>query len=198
MELERKKFKIMLTQEMLGTVPKDPEIYATYIESKKPENIADEEFPTVEKIEEKGWTGFHKDEKGIFIYDYMIKGFLKNAGNILKNYLKMTAVRSKLTDFAFVFPRKIYLQKSEPDGVLERPLRANGPLGPRVCLAKSDLISSGTFMEFEVGLVPGSPLKMENIETIMEYGQLCGLGQWRNAGFGKFMVVKEPQQATVS
>ena len=82
--MEEKHFKIVLTTEMLGTVPKDPDIYQTYIESKKPDNNTDEEYLTVEKIEERGWTGFHSDENGLFIYDYMIRGFLKNAGNVLK------------------------------------------------------------------------------------------------------------------
>ena len=55
--MEEKHFRIELITEMLGTVPKDPDIYKTYIESKKPEEITDEEYLSVEKIEEKGWTG---------------------------------------------------------------------------------------------------------------------------------------------
>ena len=77
------KVKIKLLTEMLGTVTKDPEVYKTYIESKKPETQNDEEeYLTVDKIEEKGQTGFHRDENGLFIYEYMIKGFLKAAGNV--------------------------------------------------------------------------------------------------------------------
>jgi len=46
---------------MLGTVAKDQEVYKTYIESKKPAGQTEPEYLTVEKSEEKGWTGFHKD-----------------------------------------------------------------------------------------------------------------------------------------
>ena len=52
------KVKIKLLTEMLGTVTKDPEVYKTYIESKKPETQnGEKEYLTVDKIEEKGWTG---------------------------------------------------------------------------------------------------------------------------------------------
>ena len=61
--MESQKVKVRLLTEMLGTVTKDPEVYKTYIESKKPEGITEDEYLTVEKIEEKGWTGFHTDEK---------------------------------------------------------------------------------------------------------------------------------------
>jgi len=74
------KVKIKTKTELLGTVPKDPEVYASWIETKKPAEIQENESENVEKIEEKGWTGFMKDENGLFIYEYMIKGFLKNAG----------------------------------------------------------------------------------------------------------------------
>ena len=38
MKVEEKKLKIKLITPMLGTIPKDPEIYKTYIESKKPQS----------------------------------------------------------------------------------------------------------------------------------------------------------------
>jgi len=186
--MEEKHFRIELITEMLGTVPKDPDIYKTYIESKKPEEITDEEYLSVEKIEEKGWTGFHSDENGLFIYDYMIRGFLKNAGNVLKDSLKLKAVKSKIDQFVFVFPRKIYLGKTEPDGDLKRSLRIMGPSGPRVCIAKSDLVNAGTILNFYIKIVPNKDINMETIDRIMEYGQLCGIGQFRNGSYGRFIV----------
>lgn len=90
--IEKRHFKIRLTTEMLGTVAKDPEIYKAYIESKKPKDILENESETVTKTEEKGWTGFHSDENGLFIYEYMIKGFLKHAGNTMKDALGIKAL----------------------------------------------------------------------------------------------------------
>lgn len=190
--MEEKHFKIVLTTEMLGTAPKDPDIYQTYIESKKPDNNTDEEYLTVEKIEERGWTGFHSDENGLFIYDYMIRGFLKNAGNVLKESLKLKAVKSKIDQFVFVFPRKIYIGKIEPDGSLKRSLRINGPSGPRVCIAKSDFVNARTVLDFDIKIVPNKDINMATIDQIMEYGQLCGIGQFRNGSYGRFVALNEP------
>ena len=89
-EFEKIDVTIRLIEPMLGTVAKDPKVYKRFIESKKPVEVKGDESSTVdqtnvEDLELRGWTGFHKDEKGLFIYDYVVKGFLKNAGNILKD-----------------------------------------------------------------------------------------------------------------
>jgi hypothetical protein len=190
-DMEKRDYVIELTTEMLGTVTKDPEVYRTYIESKKPEALnGEEEYLTVEKVEEKGWTGFHKDEKGLFIFEYMIKGFLKHAGNILKDELKIKAMRSKLDDYVFVSPRRIYLGKTESDGVIERPLRAMTAQGPRVTLARSDYVNAGKRIDFQIALLPHKEIKWETIDTLLAYGELSGLGQFRNGGYGRFVVVK--------
>lgn len=188
--METKTVTIRLLTDMLGTVPKDRAIYTTYIESKRPDGADDVESETVmEDLEEKGWTGFHSDETGLFVYDYFIKGFLKHAGNILKDSLKTKALRSKLSDFLFVFPRRIYLGKSEPDGMIERPLRALTAQGPRVSLARSDFIASGTEITFDIKLIGHKEITLDVLQKLLEYGQFQGLGQFRNGGYGRFEVV---------
>ncbi len=183
------KVKIKLLTEMLGTVTKDPEVYKTYIESKKPENQLDAEYLTVDKSEAKGWTGFHKNNNGeLFIYDYMIKGFLKAAGNTLKEVVKVKNLRSKIDDFIFIFPRQILLGPT-PDGVLERPLRAMTMQGPRVTLARSDYVRAGKELDFEITLVQHKEVTEDLIKTLLEHGRLMGLGQFRNGGYGRFEVL---------
>lgn len=210
------KIKIRLLTEFLGTVPKNPEIYKAYVESKKPADKDDEdESANVEEIEEKGWTGFHSDDQGLFIYEYMIKGFLKHAGNVLKAELGIKNLRSKLDDFVFISPRRIHLGRKEPDGtkeqklrinndlvyntaepppsaadgVVERPLRGMTPKGPRVTLARSDYINIGTELEFEIRLLKHPEIKEKTILELLEYGELMGLGQFRNGGYGRFEVM---------
>ena len=190
MKATSKKFQLVLATEMLGTVPKDPAVYKSYIETKKPVNIEEDESATVEHIEEKGWTGFHQDENGLFVYEYMIKGFLKNAGNVLKDQLKVKALKSKINNFLFISPRKIYLGKDKPDGVVERPLRAMTMQGPRVSLSRSDFVNGDTEIEFEITLLPHKELTWAVIDELFEYGKLCGLGQFRNGGYGRFEVVQ--------
>ena len=64
--------ELTLTEPMLGTTPKDPEIYKSYIASKapEPENVEDE-IESVQATEERGWTGFHLAPNGTpFLYDF--------------------------------------------------------------------------------------------------------------------------------
>lgn len=176
-------YQITLTEKMLGTVPKNPEVFSRYIQT---ERTGEDEIANVPEGQESGYTGFYTDENGIYLYDYHIKGFLKEAGNVLKDQAKITALKSKLDNYLFIFPRKIYL-KSKPDGVLERPLRAMTMQGPRVSLAKSDYVEAGTTFEVEIVILPNKwNIDLALVESLMDYGALKGLGQWRNASFGRF------------
>jgi len=181
------KIEVTLLEDMLGTVPKDKEVYRTYVESKAPEVNGEDESLTVEEVEEKGWTGFHSDEKGLFVWDYFIKGFLKHAGNVMKETVKRKNLRSKIDDFVFVFPRRVYLGKIEPDGAFERPLRAMTAQGPRVSLSRSDFVKAGTKFGFEIKLFPvHKEIDEELVKSLLGYGQYMGFGQFRNGGFGRF------------
>ena len=189
--MKKREYKIQLETEMLGTVAMDPEIYKSYIESKKPEDKSNEdESDTVMKIEEKGWTGFHKDEQGLFIYEYMVKGFLKAAGNVLKDIMKIKALRSKIDDFVFIQPRRIYLGQNEPDGILERPIRVMTMQGPRVSLIRSDYVKAGTVITFQITMVPHKEITWEVLGGLLKHGELMGLGQFRNGGYGRFKVIE--------
>ena len=182
---------IELTSDMLGTVPKNKELYKTYLESKKPESLkTEDESITVEEIEERGWTGFHKDEQGLFIYSYMIMGFLKHSGNTLKDVVGIKALKSKLNNYCFVNPRRIYFNQDAPDGVLERSLRVMTMQGPRVTLTRSDYIKAGKKLDFAITLLNHKELTVDLIALLLEYGELIGLGQWRNGSYGRFKVIK--------
>jgi hypothetical protein len=169
-------------------------VYAEYIGSKKPPSIEEDETVNVAKLEEKGWTGFMKepDTGKLFIYNYMLKGMVKHAGNTLKTALGIKALRSKLDDIVFISPRKIYLNQNEPDGVNERPIRVTTQQGPRVALIRSDYINEGKILDFEVTLVHHDEVTWEVVEKLLHHGQLMGLGQFRNGGYGQFKVLPAP------
>lgn len=194
MEKEILKFKLTLLEDMLGTIPKNKEIFTDHIQSKAVERglltqeQVDEETTSVEQMEEKGWTGFMKDENGLFIFDYMIKGFLKAAGTCLKEQIGIKAMKSKLDNFVFVYPRKIHLGKTEPDGILERSLRADTPQGTRTCLAKSDSVKAGTELNIEIHLLKHKEITADTIRELLSYGELKGLGQFRNGSYGRFKI----------
>jgi len=191
MKLEKKSYKIELITKMLGTVPKNKEVYATYVATKGPENDSDEEVETVQEAEEKGWTGFHGDEKGLFIYSYMILGFLKNSLQVLmenKAVNKIPAYKKWMDSLVFIDPRRLYFGKTEPDGNLERPLRAMTAKGPRVTVTRSDYISEGQTIEFEINILKNSKgIDHKLMKKLLEYGKFQGLGQWRGSGrYGQF------------
>ena len=183
------------TEDILGTVPKNEALYREFIESKKPEEQQDPEYTTVEAAEERGWTGFHKDDVGLFLYGYMIKGFLKNAANITKEQAGIKAYKSKVNNCVAVKTRRIYMADSDgnlitkaPD-VLERSLRANTPQGPIVTLVRSDTLPVGTRITFRLKILVDKTVTPEHVKELFEYGDMQGIGQWRNAGYGAFDLV---------
>ena len=212
MEKEIKRIKITLTESMLGTVPKNKEVYAAHIVTKAKEiakrkeedeeeyieNLAAEELETVEDVEEKGWTGFHRDDKGIFIFNYMLKGFAKAATEVAQEIgmikPKIVAYKKWLDLLLFIEPRKLRFTDgngtiiTEPDGCLERPLRTMSRLGPRVTVTRSDLINEGRCLEFDLIMLPNSKgVEWENMKHSFYYGKMVGLGQWRGSGgWGRF------------
>lgn len=187
------KVTLTLTQPILGTITKDPDVYKTYIAGKAALNdeALAEELATVEKVEEKGWTGFHKLPDGTpILYDYVIKGFFKDACGMLRRVPgtkseKMTAHKKIIDGLVFVEPRQIPLCINGGQlGVLERPLRASTAQGDRVALARSDTCPIGTKLEFTVNILGGVDEK--TLREWLDYGQFRGLGQWRNGGYGSF------------
>lgn len=190
--MDKYKVKLTFTEPILGTVPKDPDVYAAHIAIRAAlddEQLA-EELATVEKVEEKGWTGFHKVDGEPILYDYVIKGFLKDACGMLRRATgtkssKLTAYKKVIDGLVFAKPRRIPLSLNGGDmGVLERPLRAQTAQGERVCLARSDTCPIGTTIEFTLFVV--GKVKQPLLEEWFDYGQLRGLGQWRNASYGSF------------
>lgn len=180
---------LTLTEDMLGTVPYDQNIYETFIETKKPKDVKDKESRTVPKPGEdektRGRTGFHRDPKrGLFLYNYMIKGFFKNAANVLKG--EERGHKSLVNDHLFVFPRRLYLKVKQHHGIFPRPLRAQTMQGPRVTVVQSDFVKAGTKVECELVVADSWLVNEKMLRKWLEYGELMGLGQFRNGSFGTF------------
>lgn len=182
---------LTLTQPMLGTTPKDPEIYEGYVAGKAAlddEDLA-AELATVEHVEEKGWTGFHMLDGAPILYDYVIKGFFKDACSMLRRVkgtesARLTAHKKVIDGLVFISPRQMKFCLSGDMDVLERPLRASTAQGERIALVRSDTCPVGTTLEFELTVLGGISEKV--LREWFDYGALRGLGQWRNAGWGTF------------
>lgn len=208
------KTRITLSEPMLGTTAGNSDIVREFIASKvkdsKDPNIdvearMTEEVEAVEKtLEERkeeeignAMTIFPVENGKPFIWDYQVKGFLKAAVLAVcidsDNYKKERLKKLNLTKWTykrtvdnlwFPFPRKILLDMPGPLTVIQRPLRADTMRGERICLAISEAAPAGTTFECTIKYM--NPVHAEIIRACLDYGELKGLLQWRNAGFGRF------------
>lgn len=181
---------LTFTEPLLGTVPQNKELYQDFIASKAPMAVSDE-VATVNVAEEveKGTTGFHRVDGDPIIYDYVILGFLKDACGMLRRVegslsSKVTAYKKIIDGLVFVAPRRIPLLVNGKVDVLERPLRAQTAQGERVALARSEMVPTGSILEFEVQVLDGVSEAL--LREWFAYGKLRGIGQWRNASYGRF------------
>lgn len=195
--MDKYKIELVFTEPLLGTVPLNKEIYADYIRTKAvgvPEEKLDEEMDTVMDSDEKGVTGFHEVDGGPVLMDYAIKGFFKEACYFMRRIpktasSKLAAFRKIIDGLVFVFPRYIPLEVNGETYLLRRPLRGNTAQGERVSLAGSVTAPIGTKCQFTIMVL--NDVSEEILREWLEYGALHGLGQWRNASWGRFSYTLE-------
>lgn len=197
---------VVFDQPVLGTANADPMIHERFIASKAPDAPSlKEEVAALgaDKVEERGTTIFPKTKDGNpFLWDYQVKGYLKDACGFMaqatgSRSAAIPTYRSKIDGMVFVSPRNIRLNMPEGEvmRIMQRPLRAQTMQGPRVALASSEMVPAGTTCDFTVTMLADSwehktkKLKTSALDALIEwlaYGQLRGMGQWRNAGWGAF------------
>jgi len=203
--LEVTKFRVdvTFTNDILGSVSRNKEVYTEWIKSKGPEGA--EEEPDF--LDEKSWTGFYMDEetKKPCLMDYQWKGFIKEAAaqnpEVLglkrkkpgteAEFASSRTVKGWVDGKVFVKPRIIgfigdNVEIKKNLDVFERPLRAETMRGPRVALAKSDVVPAGVKSSFEVHTLVNSGVTRAKLQDLMDYGQYKGMGQFRNGGWGTF------------
>lgn len=180
-------YKLTLTfiEPVLGTIPKNQEVLDAYVKdlarAGNDEMIAPE---TPAEKDERSSTGFYCDPLGRpLLYDYQVKGWLKEVGNIVKDNATVKALRSHIENDCYIRPRSTVLA-DKPDGELERPLRAMTMQGPRVSLVRSDYIAAGRSYDFTLLVREGSKVSRKVLEMICAFGEFRGLGQWRSGGYG--------------
>lgn len=183
---------------ILGGLPASRDIYTQYIASKNPQGDGDQEI--IDHLrEEKGITVFARDSReNICLLSRHIRGFFKEALSALKAQCDIGRVKNKIDTLLFVEPALIPLMRNgrtitDEDSMLERPLRADTLMGPRIALQSSEIIEDPWEFDMEISLFPNNgtsrkeSLSWEAIETALDYGAFHGIGQWRNADYGKFI-----------
>ena len=201
MTIEERTYRITGTTSLLGSSPANPAVRSAYLASKSadPVGISEEEDAYLPGEEERGITVFLQDDEdsSCMYLDYQVRGFFKNALNALEYDNKIKQARSKVDKFLFVAPRKIHILKDgervyDTDEDCERSLRADTMQGPRTTVTASEQIDAPWQMEFTVRLIKNkeskssAALTWEAVEEALDYGQLCGMGQWRTGGHGRF------------
>lgn len=193
--MEKVHIHMRFDEPVLGTSPADPDIYRRYIASKSEDATKIEEEVAslgVDAVAERGMTVFPRLDDGCpFIWDYQVKGFMKDACGMLRRAddgasKKLRAYKKEIDGLIFPSPRKIpYMVPEDGEiGIVERPLRASTPQGDRVALTASETLPVGTTLDFDVSMLTSSHMKY--LVEWFSYGQLRGFGQWRNASYGRF------------
>ena len=186
----RYKLHVVTTEPLLGTqTVKDVAI--EYLQSKARDaglNV-DDENETLPEMIERGTAVFHRLNGAPIYYDYHVRGFLKESGRLQNGARGVKNLRNKIDNFVFVFPRRIELHlpegtPTEPE-YLERPLRAETAQGPRVALARSEMLPAGTWFDCTIETV-NDVISEPLLRDLLAYGRYKGFGQWRNASYGRF------------
>ncbi len=205
------KVRMTFTEPLLGTLAGDPKVATEFILSKNPEGTVTDEVESLpsddpgEVLLVKASTVFPRDAAGRpFIWDYQIKGWFKEAclawcqrDVMTKEQLKklrLTEWMYKRTIDLQIFVRPRRLMLILPDGVvgvpgdldfLERPLRKETFKGGKVCLARSEMVPVGSYIEATVTVF--NDKLVEYVKSwLVEFGPLHGMLQWRNSGMGRF------------
>lgn len=191
--MKEMRVRLTLTEPVLGTASNDKEIHSNFIASHAPDAPSrDEEVAAVgvDEVIEKSMTVFPRNEDGIpIMWDYQIKGFFKDACGSLRKVSdtkssKLKAYKKEIDGLVFVKERQTVISTDKPIESLQRPLRAQTAQGERISLANSEKIAAGATLEFTVLCLKDD--LMGYVKEWFDYGALRGLGQWRNASYGRF------------
>lgn len=201
------RIKVTFEEECLGTCSGNPEIHREFIAAKAPDAMSTEEEVEAlgaEAVTEKTMTVFPRDTDGCpILWDYQFKGYLKDNVNALREIgdsivykecrkekgdrrLTKYSYKRTIDNLVFVKPRKIrlILPTGGEIGECQRPLRAETMRGERIALAHSETVPAGTWFEAEIVCLDVRLYIV--IVELLDYGKWKGLGQWRNAGKGRF------------
>ena len=218
--------RIRLRDRLMGGIPKNPKLMEGWIRSKAgveqeeevrrmmlrtllemgAEVTPDMSFDAMEKASEKlaavrQTNGFKTGENGLYIEQRALKSMLKESVNILyagKRWgVTNKGPKSFFAERVFVAPDRIWLGRSEPDGVELFIGHVTGREGPRSTITYHEYVSE-VVLQFRV-MVLKDEVKHEHWPEIWTHAEQNGLGALRSQGFGTFDVeqwdIVDPKQA---
>lgn len=211
--------RLTFTEELLGTASANPKIYEEFLGSKcadKEKVKAEMESLGTEDLVEKTMTVFHRKDGVPILYDYQIRGFIKEALGVVVEFTPLTIGGKKTTvkdpktgesedvvkggsriskntykrfvdNYIFVTPREIGIQI--PDG---RTMgTCSRPLRADTLqgprVALAHSETAPVGTVIEFAVVCTQPKLEQLVIDALNYGALKGIGQWRNSGKGRFV-----------
>lgn len=211
--------KLTFTQRLLASSPNNPSILEDHLkaplesalkeEQEAIKKAADRSKKATEDLAEadeeykKMITVFPTDDKGLFLWNYQSRGFLKEQLFKLIELgdcpLSRWSYKKAVDSFVLPHHRRNYYTRpdgsviTKPDGIFERPARVDTRQGERVCIVASEYIDPPAELIFGFTLLVTSNPKNrlavidhDMIVQCMVLGSAAGFGQWRSGGFGEF------------
>jgi hypothetical protein len=149
----------------------------------------DEIEKLVEAKATKSGNGFFQDDTGLYIGAYQVKAMFKEACNIVyagQRWGKTSkGAKSYLSERLFVSPERIYLDRTEPDGVLIKTGVVTGQQGKRSIMTQAEYVNRPR-ISFDVRIAKDSDDLLAAIPKLWVTMQDEGLGAMRSSGHGTF------------
>ena len=190
-----------------GGVPKNAEMIKTWLETKGvskadiyqdtlaamgKEEAADGAEAAQADLTEKNWCGFKCGDRGLYIEARQIKAAFKEAANVCKGMIGLTAARSKLAERVWIRgidnPEAIWLGTEKPDGTEERVVHAMTRRGPISSIKRTDYVNAPT-LEFELEVLNDGTFTEETLRELLVYMGKNGIGANRSQSAGQFELV---------
>jgi hypothetical protein len=191
MNLDAYKLKIYFLTPVLGSQP-TTEVASEYLAKKAGLEFRPDDEALLDDVLERGTTVFHRLENGDpCLMNYHVLGFLKESGKVQNGKSNVGGIKNlrfKVGSQVFITPRQLPLVMPKGDGIdyLERPLRAETALGPRVLVARSEMAPEGSTVSCSLEVMHGE-ISQNVLLELLDYGFYRGLCQWRGSGaFGTF------------
>lgn len=202
-----------VADELAGGVPKNPELIKSWLASMNKEwsdaqreavaeATVEQMAAASEELATKGWNGFKSDpERGLYVEGRCLKAMIKEAASIIAPFVPngaqpprgrkkaaespygITRFKSKVADQVFVREDRVYVNKTEPDGTLERPIHVMTAQGERTSIKRTDILRD-VVVRFTVTRLANGDVPEIALAAVLAYAMQVGFGADRSQGFG--------------
>ena len=176
----------MLNHRMPTTIPEGAVPMEELAEQVIAEVGADEEQPP-------GWATFKRDAQGLYYEGRTVRGHLKDCALQVQGfYPAVKNFRAKFVNRVYIQDDKIRLLREGQlvtviDGTETRFIQVMTRQGPRSAIKYLDYVDQ-PHLTFVVQIMDDGVIKLEHLQTVLDYGSMHGMGAERSQGWGRYTV----------